>query len=122
MRFSTLAAIAASGCAAVASAAAVQARQTPFLANIKGWAALSDCSTQSDLDFNVGNGTVDHCIKFPYAVSTVQLGAIVDGPYQVSFYTDSGCADLERGTTANVPGACQNNAIGPWLSAKVATF
>ncbi|KAK9775538.1 hypothetical protein SCAR479_07927 [Seiridium cardinale] len=110
---------------AVVSAAAIEQRQTEsFLAEIKAWKEISDCqgSTAADLDFNMGNATLNQCAALPYSVATVEVAALIDSAYQVSFYTDAECADLTRGTTVNVPGNCLNNDLGPWAALKITTY
>jgi hypothetical protein len=74
--------------AASISCAAVQGRQAPdLLAEIKGWKEVSDCSSSSaaDIDFNIGNSTLNLCVALPYTVATLELGALRTGPYQGEF-------------------------------------
>lgn len=112
--------------AAVASAAAVQPRQDiGLLVEITGWKELSSCLSENgpaaDLDFNVQNTTMG-CITLPYTVESLQLAALRDGPYLVSYFTDDACADLTRGTTVSEVGNCMHSAIGPWASINISTY
>ncbi|KAH8193889.1 hypothetical protein TruAng_011944 [Truncatella angustata] len=113
--------------AAAISAAAVQVGQTTggqdYLARIKGWKNMSNCSgSDLDLDFYITEASVNECVPLPFATTTAELGALKDGSYQVSFYTDGDCTDLVRGTTVNVSGNCLNSNIGAWNSVKVTTY
>lgn len=125
MHASILATIMTAG-AAVASAAAVQPRQDiGLLVEITGWKELSSCLSDNgpaaDLDFNVKNTTMG-CITLPYAVESLQLAALRDGPYLVSYFIDDACADLTRGTTVSEVGNCMHSAIGPWASINISTY
>ncbi|KAI0171528.1 hypothetical protein BJ166DRAFT_609787 [Pestalotiopsis sp. NC0098] len=82
---------------------------------------LSENGPAADLDFNVKNTTMG-CITLPYAVESLQLAALRDGPYLVSYFTDDSCADLTRGTTVSEVGNCMHSAIGPWASINISTY
>lgn len=70
----------------LASAGAISgALATPpnILAEIRAWQDTSDCTASSpDLDFNLGNSSLNQCAVLPYPVSTIELAALRDGPYQ----------------------------------------
>ncbi|KAK6204180.1 hypothetical protein LQW54_008414 [Pestalotiopsis sp. IQ-011] len=111
---------------AVASAAAISPSQdTGILAEITGWKELSSCLSSSGPaaapSFYVQNTTMG-CIPLPYAVESLQLAALRDGPYLVGYFTDGACADLARGTTVSEPGDCMHSAIGPWASINISTY
>jgi hypothetical protein len=119
--------------AAAASAATIQpqARQSAagdFVAEITGWKALSGCgndspsNTPADLDFNVGDASLGACIQLPYVVSEVRLGALHQGHYLVSFYTDGNCTDLARGATVSEVGNCLHSSVGPWNALQITTY
>ncbi|ETS82051.1 hypothetical protein PFICI_07053 [Pestalotiopsis fici W106-1] len=115
-------------CAAAASAAAVvqQPRQeTGILAEITAWKAISSCADDAnapDLSFYITNSSVAGCVQLPYVVESIQLAALHQGPYLVSFYTDYDCANVTRGTTVSEVGNCLHSNIGPWASLEITTY